>query len=147
MRAAWLMVASNRVKCNAYWRAKANHWREQGASGPDVRCRIANRLTRPVFQMVSGGKLYSHPSRLDRGYVLEKIMQFHRDHETAPARIVAVLQLAAEQIPSAHHAEEAAPLNTFYQKSIRSRRREPKALGDLLVGVLARLGVKDLESP
>ena len=147
MRAAWLMVASNMVKCNAYWRAKASHWREQGVAGPDVRCRIANRLTRPVFQMVSGGKLYSHPSRLDRGYVLEKLMNFHRQHGTSPSQIVNDLRVAIEQIPAAHYLQEASPLKGFHAKSRRSRRTEPKELGDLLVAVLARLGVTDLESP
>lgn len=147
MRAAWLMIASNMVKCNAYWRAKASHWREQGVAGPDVRCRIANRLTRPVFQMVSGGKLYSHPSRLDRGYVLEKLMNFHRQHGTSPSQIVNDLRVAIEQIPAAHYLQEASPLKGFHAKSRRSRRTEPKELGDLLVAVLARLGVTDLESP
>ena len=78
-------------------------------------------LTRPVFQMVSGGKLFSHPSRLDRGYVLEKLMQFHRQHETPPSQIVSDLRTAAEQIPSANHIEEAMPLKGFHSKSRRSR--------------------------
>ncbi len=60
--------------------------------------RIANRAVRPVFQMVSGRKLYRHPSRLDRGYVMEKLLTFHREHQTPPVEIVGDLQQAARQI-------------------------------------------------
>jgi transposase len=146
MRAAWLLVAANMVKCNVYWRGKASRWKEQGHDGRDIRCRIANRLSRPIFQMVSGRKLYSHPSRLDRGYVLEKLMEFHRDRGTPPSQIVTDLRHAADQIPAIYHSAEATPLKAFHEKSKRSRRSEPKQLGSLLVAVLARLGCHDIES-
>jgi len=146
MRAAWLLVAANMVKCNIYWRGKSSRWKEQGHDGRDIRCRIANRLSRPIFQMVSGRKLYSHPSQLDRGYVLEKLMEFHRDRGTPPSQIVTDLRHASEQIPSSYHAAEATPLRAFHEKSKRSRRSEPKQLGSLLVAVLARLQCSDIES-
>ena len=45
---------------------KAEKWKSEGHKSQDVRCRIANRMTRIVFKMVSGRQLYKHPSRLDR---------------------------------------------------------------------------------
>ncbi|MCP4303118.1 MAG: IS110 family transposase [Gammaproteobacteria bacterium] len=143
LRAAWLRVADNMIKCNAYWRVKAAAWKAQGYDARDIRCRIANRLTRIVFQMIFGRKLFQHPSRLDRGYVMEKLLVYHREHQTPPDVIVRDLERAAEQIPKASHAEEAKPLVSIYQKARRSRRREPQAVGTLLVAVLARLGVED----
>lgn len=141
MRAAWLLVADNLLKCNAYWRGKYNHWKSQGHDPRDIRCRIANRITRTVFQMVAGRKIFKHPSRLDRGYVLQKLLTFHRDHETPMARLMDDLHQAVGQLPAQAHAEEANPLADVYRKSLRSRRGEPQQLGNLLVGVLARLGV------
>lgn len=143
LRRAWMLVAENMVKCNAYWRTKAAAWKEHGHDPRDIRCRIANRLTRTVFQMISGRKLYRHPSRLDRGYVMEKLLAFHNDHGTPPHTIVRDLERAARQIPASAHGEEAKPLQAIYQKS-RRRRTGPQPIGMLLVAVLAQLGVKDL---
>lgn len=145
LRAAWMLVADNMCKCNAWWMAKAAAWKSQGVDPRDVRCRIANRLTRTVFQMISGRQLFRHPSRLDRGYVLDKLLTFHREHKTPPAVIVRDLNRAAAQLPTSSHAEEAEPLREICSQGRRSRHSGPQQLGTLLVGVLARLGVCDVE--
>ncbi len=103
-------------------------------------------MTRVVFQMVSGRQLYHHPSRLDRSYVMEQLLTFHRGHNTPPHVIVADLEQAVRQIPKSAHAQEAKPLTMAYEKSRRSRRKDPKPIGLLLLGVPARLGVDGLES-
>lgn len=141
MRAAWLLVADNLIKCNAYWRGKYNHWKSQGHDPRDLRCRIANRVTRTVFQMVAGRQVFRHPSRLDRGYILEKLLAFHREHDSPMACILTDLQSASAQLPKQAYADEAKPLQEVHRKSMRSRRNEPQQLGNLLVGVLVRLGV------
>jgi transposase len=142
LRQAWMQIADNMVKCNAYWRAKAAAWKLQGNAARDIRCRIANRLTRVVFQMISGRRLYRHPSRLGRGYVLEKLLTFHRQHGTPPHVIVRDLDQAAQQIPASDRRQEAQPLMAAYERTRRSGRQGPQALGTLLVAVLARLGVE-----
>ena len=146
LRAAWMRVADNLIKCNAHYRGKFQFWKQRRVDSRDIRCRIANRAVRPVFQMVAGRKLYRHPSRLDRGYVMDKLLAFHRAHETPPHEIVGELQQAARQIPKQDHVEEAVPLQTIYERCRRSRRKGPQAIGELLVAVLARLGVGGLES-
>jgi len=146
LRRAWMMVADNMCKCNAWWMAKAQKWKSQGVDPRDIRCRIANRMTRTVFQMISGRQLFHHPSQLDRGYVLDKLLTFHRQHKTPPAVIVGDLKQAAEQLPQSSHAQEAKPLHELCLRGRRSRRRGPQELGTLLVGVLARLGVQNVES-
>jgi transposase len=146
LRAAWMRVADNLIKCNVHYRGKFQFWKQRRVDSRDIRCRIANRAVRPVFQMVSGGKLYRHPSRLDRGYVLDKLLAFYRAHQTPPHEIVDDLKQAARQIPKPDRLEEAAPLQTVYERCRRSRRAGPQAIGTLLVAVLARLGVSGLES-
>ncbi len=146
LRAAWLRVADNLLKCNAHYRGRFQLWKQRRVDSRDIRCRIANRAVRPVFQMVSGRKLYRHPSRMDRSYVLDKLLTFHREHQTPPPEIVRDLQQAARQIPKDAHLEEAGPLQAVYERSRRSRRKGPQSIGTLLVGVLARLGANGLES-
>jgi len=146
LRAAWMRVAENLIKCNAHYHGKFQFWKQRRVDSRDIRCRIANRAVRTVFQMVSGRKLYRHPSRLDRGYVIDKLLVFHREHATPPHEIVRDLQQAAEQIPKRNRLEEAAPLRTTYERCSRSRRKGPQEIGTILVAVLARLGINGLES-
>ena len=146
LRAAWMRVADNLIKCNSHYRGKFQLWKQRGVDSRDIRCRIANRASRPVFQMVSGGTLYRHPCRLDRGYVLDKLLTFHREHETPPHEIVGDMQQAVRQIPKKDHSDEAGPLQSKYARCRRSRRKGPQAIGTILVTVLARLGVSGLES-
>ena len=141
LRSAWLLIADNLVKCNEYWRGKHNLWTSQGTDRRDARCRIANRVTRCVFQMVAGRKLFTHPSRLDRGYVLKKLLDFHREHDSKMAAILDDLKAAAEFLPKNGYADEAKQLAEIQRKAANSRKPEPQQLGALLVHVLARLGV------
>ena len=66
LRAAWMRVADNLIKCNPHYHGKFELWKQRGVDSRDIRCRVANRVTRTVFQMVSGRRLYDHPSHLDR---------------------------------------------------------------------------------
>ena len=147
LRAAWLLVATNLIKCNAYWRGKYNRWKEQKYDPRDLRCRVANRLTRSIFSMISGRRIYQHPSRLDRSYVLNNILEFHRQHGSPMTTILADMQAATEQLPQSAHAAEAQPLAALQLKASRSRHAEPQALGELLVHVLARLGMTSPTPP
>ena len=146
LRAAWLRVADCLIKCNAHFRGKSELWKRQGVDARDIRCRVANRAVRTVFQMVSGGQVYHHPSRLDRDYVLDKLLEFHQEHHTPPYEILRDLQRAAEQIPQHEQAAEAAPLVGRYRKCRRSRRERSQQISTLLVAVLARYGITGLES-
>ncbi|MGO8745334.1 MAG: hypothetical protein ACLQNE_05040 [Thermoguttaceae bacterium] len=108
-------------------------------------CHLFNRVTRTVFQMVSGRRLYQHPSRLDRSYVLDKLLKFHQEHGTAPLEILRDLREAATQIPEREHAKEAEPLQETCPKARRSRRQGPQAIGEILLVVLAKLGFGEVQ--
>jgi len=146
LRAAWMRVADNLIKCNAHFHGKFAFWKQRGVDARDIRCRVANRAVRTIFQMVSGRRLYHHPSRLDRQYVLDKLLDFHQQHHTPPDRILRDLRQAAEQIPKHEQAAEAAPLLKKYRRTRRSRQPGPKAIGEILLAVLARWGIAELES-
>lgn len=146
IRAACMRMADNLIKCNAHFRGKYELWKQRGVDHRDIRCRVANRAMRTVFQLVSGRRLYHHPSRLDRDYVLDKLIDFHQRHQTPPDKILRDLKLAAEQIPRPEQASEAAPLVERYQKCRHSRLAKSQQLSLLLVAVLARYGITGLES-
>ena len=146
LRAAWMRVADNLIKCNAHYRGKFQLWKQRGVDARDIRCRVANRATRTVFQMVSGRRLYDHPSRLDRQYVLDKLLTFHQEHGTPPVEILRDLREAATQIPQAEQAAEAKPLQEICRRARRSRRAGPQAIGEILLVVLARLGFGKVQS-
>jgi len=141
MRAAWMLTAECLLKCNVYWSGKFQHWKSQGHDPRDIRVRIANRITRTAFQMVAGRKVFNHRSRLDRGYILDKLLTFHREHDTPIVQILSDLKSATDQVPTHAHADEAKPLQEVHRKSMRSRKSGPQQIGNLLVAVLARLGV------
>jgi transposase len=146
LRAAWMRVADCLIKSNAHYRGKSELWKQRGVDPRDVRTRVANRATRTVFQMVSGRRLYQHPSRLDRSYVLAKLLEFHHEHGTAPAEILRDMHEAAAQIPKAEQAAEATPLQDTCRKACRSRQKGPQAIGEILLVVLAKLGVGKVQS-
>jgi hypothetical protein len=141
LRAAWLRIADNLIKCNAHYHGKFQRWKQQGVDGRDIRCRVANRVTRTAFQMVSGRRLYYHPSRLDRQYVLDKLLAFHHDRQTPPHEILRDLEHAADLIPKHQRAAEAAPLQERYRRSRRSRRPGPQQINAVILAVLARYGL------
>jgi transposase len=146
LRAACLRMADCLIKCNAHFRGMSELWKRQGVDARDIRCRVANRAVRTVFQMVSGRQLYHHPSRLDRDYVLDKLLEFHQEHHTPPHEILRDLKRAAEQIPKHEQTAEAVPLRERYYKCRRSRRERSQHIGAILLTVLANYGITGLES-
>lgn len=141
LRAAFMMIADNMMKCNAWWMAKADLWRSQGAKSADLHARVANRMTRVVFQMVSGRQVFRHPSRLDRGYVMDKLLTFYREHKLPPAATVRDLKFVSDQLQPCDRKEEGEKLREAALRARRSRQKGPQELGTLLVGLLAQLGI------
>jgi hypothetical protein len=142
LRAAWLRVADNLIKCHSHFRGKAQLWKSQGVDPRDIRTRIANRATRVVFQMVSGRQVFAHPSRVARRYLLEKLYQFHIAHETPIAAMEQDLKCAVEQLPASACADEAAQLRALCERLGRARSRVPEPVRTMLRGVLAKLDAR-----
>ena len=111
-------------------------------------------ITRAIFDVVPpieshalpirwsrGAKLFQHPCRLERGYILNKLLDFHREHNSPMDAVLADLKAATDLLPKSAHAAEATQLLEVHRKTVRSRKQEPQQLGSLLVHVLMRLGV------
>ena len=143
LRRALLAVADNLLKCNDYWRGKYQVWKSRNVDPRDIRVRVANRCTRTFFQMLLGNKLYEHPSRLDRNYVMEKILLFHQKHKMAPTLTVRDLELAATRIPRDKLQEEFHVLRPYCKPK---KTKTLQDIGTVLIAVLAKYGIKELQS-
>ena len=104
------------------------------------------RFARIAFHIVAGRQVFQHPATRERGYVLEKLIAFHREHDTPMSQVLADLNAAVTQLPASAHAAEAAPLVRELDRIRSGRRRGPQPLGDILPAVLARLGATTVQS-
>ncbi|TWU59826.1 hypothetical protein Poly51_00990 [Rubripirellula tenax] len=136
-----MLVAENLIKCHPYYRGLSNTWKQRKVDPRDRRCRIANRAMRMVYQIVAGQQLWRGKG-VDREYLLSKLQAFHQNHQTPISQSVAQLGEAFAWLPKSSYAEEAKPLAELARK----KRRGPTALGDLLVPLLARLGINDSDT-
>lgn len=142
LRGAAMLVAENLIKCHPHYRGLSALWMQQKVDPRDRRCRIANRALRMVYQLVGGRQLWRGKG-VDREYLLAKLHEFHRLHQTPLDQAIRDLHEAFVWLPSSAHAEEAKPL----AKLARSKRRGPQRLGDLMIPLLIRLGVSFEEKP
>ena len=146
LRAALLRIADNLIQCNHHFHALAHRWKEQGKDPRHTHVRAASRFCRIAFQIVAGRQVFRHPGLQGRHDILDKLLAFHREHETGAAEQLQDLRAAIARRPRHEHAAEAAPLHEELQRIQRGGRRGPQLLGDILPMVLARLGVGGVQS-
>jgi transposase len=146
LRAAILRVADNLIKCNHHFNALAHTWHDQGKDPRHTRVKVAHRFCRIAYQIVAGRQVFCHPGVQGRHSVLDKLVAFHREHDSGAAEQLRDLQAALAQVPPREHRAEAVPLAEELAKIQQGRRRGPQVLGDILPIVLARLGVGGLQS-
>jgi|SRR5262245_3107009 len=144
LRTALVQAADNLVTCNHYFAAKADGWRAQGKDQRWIRIKVAKRFSRLLFAMVAGRQLFAHPCCQDRHYILHKLMEFHRTHDTPMSQTLADLDAATLQLPRSAYAEEAKPLHQRLQQV--QRKKGPQPLADIIPIVLARLGCMPVQS-
>jgi transposase len=147
LRAAILGIADNLIVCNHHFQTLAKQWAAQGKDPRHTRVKVGMRFCRIAFQMVAGRQVFRHPGIPGRHYILDKLTAFHRDHDTDMVEVLRDLQVAIDQVPAREHAAEAKPLSEELQRIQDGHRRGPQLLGDILPVVLARLGVRAVQSP
>ena len=136
LRGAAMLVAENLIKCHPYYRGLSALWMQQKVDPRDRRCRIANRAMRMVYQLVGSRQLWRGKG-VDREYLLAKLQEFHRLHETPIEQAIRDLHEAFAWLPKSAYAEEAKPLAELARK----KQRGPQRIGDLMIPLLIRLGV------
>jgi transposase len=146
LRAAILGIADNLILCNHYFNAMAARW---SATGKDIRhthVKIGSRFCRIAFHMVAGRQVFRHPGLRERSYILDKLLAFHREHDTPWAETLEDLNQALTHVPAKEYRAEAKPLQERLERVERRRAKGPQELADVLAIVLARLGVGKIQS-
>lgn len=147
LRAALLLIADNLLLVNNYFRTQGALWK-QGHVDPRLqRVRVAKRFSRLAFLMLAGRQIVLHPCCRDPHYILDKLLSFHLDHEATHAQLREHLDAAAEQLPRAAQAREAAALQASAAKFDKPRKPQLQSLGALLKEVLANRLQLTVQSP
>jgi transposase len=146
LRQAILTVAHNLLRYNDHFRSLAAKWREAAKDPRDAHVKVAGRFTRVAYQMVAGRRVFRHPCCRGRDCIIEKLIKFYNAHETPLPQVLADLEAAAAQVPREEYPAEAAPLAAALERPRRGMGHGPVLLGEILPVVLARLGVKPVQS-
>ena len=146
LRTARLQIADNLVACNHHFQARALLWKNTDKDPRWIRVKVAKTFSRLAFAIVAGAYPLRHPCLQAPHAILDKILAFHRLHDTDVGTMLADVEAAVAQLPAAAYGREAQPLAEQLDK-LQARRRGPQVLGDILPIVLARLGTNPLESP
>jgi hypothetical protein len=145
LRTALFQIADNLVACNHHFQARALLWKNSTKDPRWIRVQVAKTFSRLAVAIVAGVHPLRHPCLQAPHAILDKILAFHRQHDTDVPAMRADVQAAVDQLPAASYATEAQPLAARLEK-IQAARRGPQVLGDILPIVLARLGIHAVES-
>lgn len=145
LRAVLMQTADNLVLHNHYFRAQADQGRRAGKDPRWIRVKVAKHFSRLAYAVVAGEQLFPHPCRQPQHYVLGKLLEFHADHDTPLAEQRQDLEHALAHLSATTRAEEAEPLHERLEE-LAQRKRGPQPLAELIPLVLARLGVRVVQS-
>jgi transposase len=140
LRAVILGIADNLMLCNRHFRQLAVTWKTAGKDPRKSHVKVGLRFCRISYHMVAGRQVFRHPSLRERGYILDKLLAFHLEHQTPYEQIMRDLHHACAQIPIKEHAAEAEPLAARLSATRAGRKKGPQPLAEILAIVLARLG-------
>jgi hypothetical protein len=141
LRCVLMRVADNLAGHCHYYRGQEEVDKARGVDKRASRVKIAKRFSRLALACVGGDQPMRHPCFQKPDSILEKLRRFHHEHQTPMDVLLAGLEAAVEQLPyntCNHEAEIVAELLQQHQR----RQRGPKAIGDVLPAVLARLNVR-----
>jgi transposase len=145
LRVALLQCADNLVAHNHHFQVLAVNWRQRDKDPRWMRVKVAKSFSRIGYAMVAGRTLFPHRCCQPRHYIIDKLLEFHRLHDTPMSAVLPDLELATAQLPRSSYADEARPLHERLQ-NLNGRRRGPRPLSEILPIVLARLGVAPVQS-
>jgi transposase len=146
LRAVILGIADNLMLCNRHFRQLAAAWKAAGKAPRKSHVKVGLRFCRIAYHMVAGRQVFCHPALRERGYILDKLLAFHLEHDTPWEQIMQDLHHAAAWIPIKEHKAEAEPLVARLSATRTGRKKGPQPLAEILAIVLARLGVGMLPS-
>jgi transposase len=146
LRQAILRIADTLMRCNDHFRVLTRTLELRGMPRPKIHIAIGNRFTRIAYRMVAGGQVYDHPSRRERDYIIQKLINFHEKHLIEIKETLSVLQTAVDHLPASVRSDEARSLSEDLTRLAGQRGTGKKRLAEIVPSVLARLSPDALKS-
>jgi transposase len=146
LRAALLRIADNLIRHNHHYKAQADRWLRLGKDPRWIHVKIAKSFSRLAFVLLTGKCLFPHPACQPRHSIYEKLLAFHTEHQTNIHRALEDIDLAERQLPARTRQEENQMLRRQLEDPRSRRRRGPVALAKIIPLVLARLGMRAVQS-
>jgi transposase len=146
LRFALLQIADNLLRHNHHYQVQATNrrWAERNRRW---RCiKIAKAFSRLAFAMLAAQRIFGHPCCQPRHAILDKLLAFHTAHATPWPQVQRDLDAALNGLPRPRYAEEVPPLQERLEAIHRGRRGGPRPLADAIAQVLARLGIRGVQS-
>ncbi len=141
LRCALMRIADNLVCHCAYYRGQADADQARGIDKRAARVKIAKKFSRLAFACVAGDEPMKHPAFQKPDSILEKLREFHHQHQTPVEQLLADLETAVGQLPYNTRSHEAKIVADVLQQQ-SNRHRGGVAIGEVLPAVLARLEIK-----
>ena len=142
LRFALLQIADHLLKHNHHYNVLSLRYRQAGKDDPRwLRVKIAKGFSRLAFAMLTTGQIFRHPCCQPRHYLLDKLLAFHREHDTPWPQIQQDLDAATSRLPRSSYAAEAKTLAQRLEAVHRQRPSGPRPLCDAIALVLAKLGI------
>jgi transposase len=150
LRAALLQIADNLLRHNHHFQAVAARWKRQGKDPRWLHVKVAKSFSRLLFVLLTGPGVVPHPACQPRHSICDKLLGFHIDHHTELPQALEDIDHAARQLSGRTCREEAEllrqQLDAPRSRHGCGRQRGPVPLAQLIPLVLARLGVRMLQS-
>ena len=146
LRAALLQTAENLIRHNHYYGGKANLWRRAGKDPRWICVKIAKSFSRLAFIILTGAYVVPHQACQPRHAITEKLLAFHGEHRTDIEQTLADIEHASAHWTPRTRQEETRSLQDLLDDPQSRRRRGPVAIAKIIPLVLARLGLRVLQS-
>lgn len=146
LRAALVQAADNLIRHNNYFQGKAKLWQRAGKDPRWIRVKIAKSFSRLAFVILTGAYAVPHPACQPRHAITEKLLAFHGDHRTPIEQTLADIDRACAHWTPRTHQEETRSLQDLLDNPTTRRRRGPVAIAEIIPLVLARMGLRVLQS-
>ena len=146
LRAVLLRIADNLIRHNHHYQARDDRWQRQHKDPRWIRVKVAKSFSRLAFVMLTGRCLFPHPSCQPRHSICDKVLAFHCERKTDIQRALQDIERLSSQLSDRTRQQEGEMLQSQLDDRSCRRRRGPQAIGQIIPLVLARLGIRMVES-
>jgi transposase len=146
LRAVLLRIADNLIRHNHYYQAAAHRWQRRQPDPRWLRVKVTKSFSRLAFVLLTGRCLFPHPACQPRHSLCDKLLGFHCEHRTDMALVLEDIERLNAQLSGRTRQEEKQMLQRQLDDPRCRRRRGPQALAKIIPQVLARLGIRAVQS-